>query len=78
MEEAAWAIEVMKELGVPVACTMRVGPTGDFDDIPPGECAARMATAGQICIPVYLPSYKLPVYQILSKAKLMVIWLFIF
>ena len=35
MEEAEWAIEVMKELGVPVACTMRVGPTGDFDDVSP-------------------------------------------
>ena len=47
MEEAEWAIEVMKELGVPVACTMRVGPTGDFDDVSPGDCAVRMANTGK-------------------------------
>ena len=42
-----WAIEVMKELGVPVACTMRVGPTGDLANVPPGDCAVRMAKAGR-------------------------------
>ena len=30
MEEAEWAIEVMKEMGIPVALTMGLGPTGDI------------------------------------------------
>ena len=49
MEEAEWAIEVMKELGVPVACTLRMGPTGDMQNISPGECAVRMTKAGKYC-----------------------------
>ena len=36
----------MKELGIPVGCTMRMGPTGDMDDVSPGDCAIRMAKAG--------------------------------
>ena len=36
----------MKKLGKPVACTMRIGPTGDLNDVSPGECAVRMARAG--------------------------------
>ena len=47
MEEAEWAIEVMKELGIPVACTMRMGPTGDMHNVLAGECAVRMAKAGE-------------------------------
>ena len=47
VEEAEWAIEIMKELKVPVACTMRMGPTGDIHNVSPGECALRMARAGQ-------------------------------
>ena len=42
-----WAIEVMRELGIPVACTMRMVPTGDIHNVPPGECAVRMANAGE-------------------------------
>jgi len=46
VEEAEWAIETLKETGLPVACTMRMGPTGDIDDVAPGDCAVRMAKAG--------------------------------
>ena len=45
-EEAEWAIEVMKEMGIPVGLTMALGPTGDTHGISPGECAVRMARAG--------------------------------
>ena len=48
MEEAEWAIEVMKELEVPVACTMVMGPTGDLDDVSPGDCVVRMAKAVEL------------------------------
>ncbi|XP_019614477.1 PREDICTED: betaine--homocysteine S-methyltransferase 1-like [Branchiostoma belcheri] len=48
VEEAEWAIEVLKARGKgkPVACTLRIGPLGDDSDVPPGECAVRMAKAG--------------------------------
>ncbi|XP_013406704.1 betaine--homocysteine S-methyltransferase 1 [Lingula anatina] len=46
VEEAEWAIEVMKSCGMPVACTLRIGPRGDLVGVPPGECAIRMAKKG--------------------------------
>ncbi|XP_072045944.1 betaine--homocysteine S-methyltransferase 1-like isoform X2 [Amphiura filiformis] len=46
VEEAEWAIEVMKELKKPVACTMRICTRGDWKDVKPGDCAVRMAKAG--------------------------------
>ena len=47
VEEAEWCIEVMKELKIPVAVTMRMGPTGDEHDVSPQECAVRLAKAGR-------------------------------
>ena len=47
VEEAEWAIQAMKETKLPVACTLRMGPTGDLNNISPGECAVRMAKAGR-------------------------------
>ncbi|KAJ8045321.1 Betaine--homocysteine S-methyltransferase 1 [Holothuria leucospilota] len=44
--EAEWAIEAMKKSGMPVACTMKIGPAGDLSGISPKECAVRMAKAG--------------------------------
>ena len=74
VKEAEWAIEVMKELGVPVACTMRVGPTGDFDDVPPGECALSMAKAGEIwvldCL-VFPPAFLLTSFPTTSTSYLL-------
>ncbi|KAJ7373164.1 hypothetical protein OS493_014312 [Desmophyllum pertusum] len=46
VEEAEWAIEVMKTTGKPTAITMRIGPQGDLANVSPGECAVRLARAG--------------------------------
>ena len=46
LEEMLWAIEVCKEMGKPIAASMRIGPEGDSDDNTPGECAVAMAKAG--------------------------------
>ena len=47
VEEAVWAVETMKESGLPVAVTMRMGPTGDMTDLSPGEVAVKLARAGR-------------------------------
>ena len=59
VEEAEWAIEVMRDLGVPVACSLRMGPTGDMHNIPPGECAVRMVKAGK-CYPCTKDMHNIP------------------
>ncbi|XP_069348481.1 S-methylmethionine--homocysteine S-methyltransferase BHMT2 isoform X2 [Eulemur rufifrons] len=46
VEEAVWAVEVLKESGKPVAATMCIGPAGDMRGVRPGECAARLVKAG--------------------------------
>lgn len=46
VEEAEWAVEVMKSTGKPTAVTLCIGPDGDSCDVPPGECAVRLARAG--------------------------------
>ena len=46
MEEAEWAIMVMKEWNKPVACTMRICTVGDLGGVTPQDCAIRMAKAG--------------------------------
>ena len=46
VEEAEWAVEVMKSTGKPVAITMQIGPKGDMQNVPSGECAVRLARAG--------------------------------
>lgn len=46
VEEAEWAVEVMKSTGKPTAVTLCIGPDGDSCDVPPGECAIRLARAG--------------------------------
>ena len=46
MEEAVWAVEVLKTTGKPVAITLGVGPKGDNAGVPTGECAVRLAKAG--------------------------------
>lgn len=45
--EAEYAVEIIKDLGVPVAITMTIGPTGDLDDVPPAECGVRMGKTGE-------------------------------
>lgn len=46
IEEAEWVVEVMKSTGKPAAITMCIGPAGDGNKVPPGECAVRLAKAG--------------------------------
>ena len=46
VEEAEWAVEVMKSTGKPTAVTLCIGPDGDSCDVPAGECAVRLARAG--------------------------------
>ncbi|XP_057645893.1 S-methylmethionine--homocysteine S-methyltransferase BHMT2 isoform X2 [Chionomys nivalis] len=46
VEEAVWAVEVLREVGKPVAATMCIGPEGDTHDVSPGECAVKLARAG--------------------------------
>lgn len=46
VEEAEWAVHVMKTSGKPVAACMCIGPEGDMHGISPGECAVRLVKAG--------------------------------
>ncbi|KAH0520466.1 Betaine--homocysteine S-methyltransferase 1 [Microtus ochrogaster] len=46
VEEAVWAVEVLKTSGKPVAATMCIGPEGDLHGVSPGECAVRLVKAG--------------------------------
>ncbi|KAJ7373207.1 hypothetical protein OS493_014355 [Desmophyllum pertusum] len=46
VEEAEWAVEVIKSTGKPTAIAMCIGPQGDRKNVPPGECAVRLARAG--------------------------------
>uniref|UniRef100_F6R5P0 Betaine--homocysteine S-methyltransferase 2 n=1 Tax=Callithrix jacchus TaxID=9483 RepID=F6R5P0_CALJA len=52
VEEAVWAVEVLKESDRPVAVTMCIGPEGDMHDLTPGECAVRLVKAGASIIGV--------------------------
>ncbi|XP_042892141.1 betaine--homocysteine S-methyltransferase 1-like [Penaeus japonicus] len=46
VEEIEWAIEEARKSGLAVAASMCIGREGDLADVPPGECAVRMARAG--------------------------------
>jgi len=46
VEEAEWAIEVMKATGKPVAMCLNICLAGDFEGVPIDECAVRIAKAG--------------------------------
>nr|XP_033785459.1 betaine--homocysteine S-methyltransferase 1 [Geotrypetes seraphini] len=46
IEEATWAVEVLKGSGKPVAATMCIGPEGDLNGIPAGKCAVQLVKAG--------------------------------
>lgn len=43
-----WAVEVLREVGAPVAVTMCIGPEGDMHGVTPGECAVRLSRAGKV------------------------------
>uniref|UniRef100_A0A3Q3FJX8 Hcy-binding domain-containing protein n=1 Tax=Labrus bergylta TaxID=56723 RepID=A0A3Q3FJX8_9LABR len=46
VEEAVWAVEVLKTSGKPVGATLCISPHGDMSGVPPGECAVRLVKAG--------------------------------
>lgn len=50
VEEAVWAVEVLKTSGKPVASTLCISPHGDKDGIVPGECAVRLVKAGTLIL----------------------------
>ena len=46
VEEAEWALEVMKATGKPIALCLTMCSSGDFEGVPIDECAVRIAKAG--------------------------------
>ena len=46
VEEATWAVEVLKETGLPVAASLAIGPDGDVHGVSTGECGVRLVKAG--------------------------------
>lgn len=46
VEEAVWAVEVLKATGKPVAASLCIGPKGDMHGVSPAECAVRLVKAG--------------------------------
>ena len=66
-----WAIEFALEYGKPVAATMCIGPKGDGDRVPAGECALRMARAGAALVGVnclYDPYLTLETMRLMKAA----------
>lgn len=46
VEEAEWAVHVLKATGKPVAASLCIGPMGDMHGVSPGDCAVRLVKAG--------------------------------
>lgn len=46
VEEAEWAVQVLKTTGKPVAASLCIGPDGDLNGVSPGDCAVRLVNAG--------------------------------
>lgn len=46
VEEAEWAVQVLKTSGKPVAASLCIGPEGDMHGVSPAECAVRLVKAG--------------------------------
>ncbi|XP_033099856.1 betaine--homocysteine S-methyltransferase 1-like [Anneissia japonica] len=46
VEEACWAIEVLKKTGKPIAASLCIGPEGDLHGVSTGDCAVKLAEAG--------------------------------
>ncbi|XP_071380784.1 betaine--homocysteine S-methyltransferase 1-like isoform X3 [Centroberyx affinis] len=46
VEEAEWAVQVLKTTNKPVAATLCIGPEGDLNGVSPGDCAVRLVKAG--------------------------------
>lgn len=48
VEEAEWAVQVLKTTGKPVAATLCIGPEGDLNGVSPGDCAVKLVQAGMM------------------------------
>lgn len=46
VEEAEWAVEELKKSGLPVACSLCIGPEGDLHGVSTSECGVRLVKAG--------------------------------
>eukprot|EP00111_Clytia_hemisphaerica_P004838 TCONS_00013908-protein len=46
VEEAVWAVEVLKQRNLPIAVTLSISHLGDFNDVTPEECGKRLKEAG--------------------------------
>ncbi|XP_078071103.1 betaine--homocysteine S-methyltransferase 1 [Mustelus asterias] len=46
VEEAEWAVQVLKESGKPVGATLCIGPEGDLTGVSAGDCAVKLVKAG--------------------------------
>lgn len=46
VEEAVWAVQVLKATGKPVAANLCIGPEGDLHGVSPAECAVQLVQAG--------------------------------
>ncbi|XP_041667729.1 betaine--homocysteine S-methyltransferase 1 [Cheilinus undulatus] len=46
VEEAEWAVQILKDTKLPVAATLCIGPEGDLNGVSPGECAVKLVKAG--------------------------------
>jgi len=71
INEMEWAIKIAVDTGKPVAASMCIGPTGDENEVPVGECAVRMAKAGAKIIGVnclFDPSILLEVIKDMKAA----------
>ncbi|KAJ1209399.1 hypothetical protein NDU88_004777 [Pleurodeles waltl] len=70
VEEAVWAVEVLKESGLPVAATMCIGPEGDMNCVTPGECAVRLVKAGAAIVGVnchFDPTFCLKTMKLMKR-----------
>lgn len=47
VEEAEWAVQVLKTSGLPVAASLCIGPDGDLNKVSPGDCAVKLIKAGK-------------------------------
>ena len=53
VEEAEWAIEVMKATGKPVAATVTITVDKDLNGVSTEECALRLARSGEIVTMIF-------------------------
>lgn len=57
VEEAEWALEVMKATGKPIAMCLNICSAGDLEGVSVEECAVRIAKAGNSYLKLCQPSF---------------------